>query len=180
MAFVLPSLPRVSPPRARPARVCATAAPPPSPGAPVSRRSVLLAAAAAAAVAAGVAAAPVPPAGATVDYAGVPFLGGSDVVDINNANVRAFMKYPGLYPTLAGKIATNGPYASVGDLQKIPGLTEHQKELLKKYEPNMVALRPVPEYVRWRAPAPARAWWCSLLLVARRGVGWGGRGVFRP
>lgn len=116
-----------------------------------------MAAAAAVAAAVGVAAAPAPPAEATVEYPGVPFLGGSDVVDINNANVRAFMKYPGLYPTLAGKIATNGPYASVGDLMNIPGLTAEQKELLKKYEKNMVALRPTPEYVRCRP----RACWSS-------------------
>lgn len=122
-----------------------TGAPTPPPSVP--RRAVLIAAVAAAAAAVG--AAPVPPAAATVEYAGVPFLGGSEVVDINNANVRAFMKYPGMYPTLAGKIATHGPYASVEDVMNIPGLTSAQKDLLNKYKGKMVALRPTPEYVRW-------------------------------
>ncbi|GAB0490029.1 hypothetical protein MMPV_001258 [Pyropia vietnamensis] len=149
MAFVLPSAPRVAPPRATPARVCATADVPSPP--PVSRRAVLFAAVAAAAVAAANAA-PVPPAEATVEYAGVPFLGGSEVVDINNANVRAFMKYPGMYPTLAGKIATHGPYAAVEDVMNIPGLTSEQKELLNKYKNKMVALRPTPEYVSGLSP----------------------------
>ena len=39
----------------------------------------------------GVAAAPVL-ANAEIDYANVPFLGGSDKIDINNANVRVYTK----------------------------------------------------------------------------------------
>lgn len=169
MVFVLPSLPRVPPARAAPpARVCAmTGAPTPPPAVP--RRAVLIAAVAAAAAVVG--AAPVPPAAATVEYAGVPFLGGSEVVDINNANVRAFMKYPGLYPTLAGKIATHGPYASVEDVMNIPGLTSAQKELLNKYKDKMVALRPTPEYVRWR---DTRAPVGSSLIVREGGGGLSG------
>jgi photosystem II PsbU protein len=52
-------------------------------------------------------------------------------IDLNNTNVRAFRQYPGLYPTLAGKIVTNAPYKSVNDVLKIPGLTERQKDLLQ-------------------------------------------------
>lgn len=52
-------------------------------------------------------------------------------IDLNNTNVRAFRQYPGLYPTLAGKIVTHAPYKSVNDVLKIPGLTERQKDLLQ-------------------------------------------------
>ncbi|MBW4618066.1 MAG: photosystem II complex extrinsic protein PsbU [Cyanosarcina radialis HA8281-LM2] len=52
-------------------------------------------------------------------------------IDLNNTNVRAFRQYPGLYPTLAGKIVTNAPYKSVNDVLKIPGLTERQKDLIQ-------------------------------------------------
>lgn len=111
----------------------------------VSRRAALTGAAAAAlaAVAGSL------PALAEREYANVPFLGGSDIIDINNANVRAYAKYPGMYPTVAGIIATNGPFESVSDLFKIPGLTDLQIATLKKYQDKLVALTPTPEYVRF-------------------------------
>ncbi|MCA1993273.1 MAG: photosystem II complex extrinsic protein PsbU [Coleofasciculus sp. S288] len=52
-------------------------------------------------------------------------------IDLNNTNVRAFRKFPGMYPTLASKIVDNAPYRSVEDLLDIPGLSERQKELLQ-------------------------------------------------
>ncbi|WP_421656020.1 photosystem II complex extrinsic protein PsbU [Leptothermofonsia sp. ETS-13] len=52
-------------------------------------------------------------------------------VDLNNANVRAFRQYQGLYPTLAGMIVKNAPYQKVDDVLKIPGLTEKQREILQ-------------------------------------------------
>lgn len=55
--------------------------------------------------------------------AGVGYLGGGDKVDLNNANVRAYVKYPGLYPTIAGKIVSHGPYKNVGDVFSASGLT---------------------------------------------------------
>jgi photosystem II PsbU protein len=51
-------------------------------------------------------------------------------IDLNNTNVRAFRKYPGLYPTLARKVIDNAPYKSVEDVLNIPGLSEKQKESL--------------------------------------------------
>lgn len=44
------------------------------------------------------------------------------------------MKLRGMYPTAAGKIASHGPYAQVKDIYNIPGITDHDKELFKKYE----------------------------------------------
>ncbi|MBW4494661.1 MAG: photosystem II complex extrinsic protein PsbU [Oscillatoria princeps RMCB-10] len=52
-------------------------------------------------------------------------------LDLNNTNVRAFRKYPGLYPTLAGKIVQNAPYKEVGDVLDIPGLSEPEKTVLQ-------------------------------------------------
>ena len=88
-----------------------------------------------------------PAANAVRDYEAVGYLGGSNVVDINNANVRVYLKMPGLYPTVAGKIVSNGPYKSVGDLYNIPGLSGAEKDLLKKYESRFTALPPQADYV---------------------------------
>jgi photosystem II PsbU protein len=52
-------------------------------------------------------------------------------IDLNNTHVRAFRKYPGMYPTLAGKIVQNAPYQKIEDVMNIPGLSERQKELLQ-------------------------------------------------
>ena len=81
------------------------------------------------------------------DYENVGYLGGSEIVHVNNAKVRVYLKMPGLYPTLAGKIASNGPYNAVGDLYNIPGLSGKEKELLKKYESRFTAQKPQADYV---------------------------------
>jgi photosystem II PsbU protein len=51
-------------------------------------------------------------------------------IDLNNTNVRAFRKYPGLYPSIARKVVDNAPYKSVEDVLNIPGLSEKQKAAL--------------------------------------------------
>ena len=56
-------------------------------------------------------------------------------VDLNNCSVRRFQDYPGMYPTLAGKIVLGGPYQSVDDVLSLY-LTERQKELFNKYKDN--------------------------------------------
>lgn len=108
----------------------------------VSRRSLLattLAAAAAALV----------PAAALADreYANVGFLGGGAQIDVNNANVRAYVQLRGFYPTLAGLIVANGPYESVDELYNLPGITDTQKKALDTSKEKLVALPPAPEYV---------------------------------
>jgi photosystem II PsbU protein len=60
-------------------------------------------------------------------------------IDLNNTNVRAFRKYPGLYPTLARKIVDNAPYKTVEDVLDLPGLSENQKSLLQKNLDNFAA-----------------------------------------
>ena len=52
-------------------------------------------------------------------------------IDLNNTNVRAFRRYPGMYPSLATKVVDNAPYESVEDVLKIPGLSDRQKALLQ-------------------------------------------------
>ncbi|MEB3361384.1 MAG: photosystem II complex extrinsic protein PsbU [Synechococcaceae cyanobacterium] len=62
-------------------------------------------------------------------------------VDLNNSSVRRFQQYPGMYPTLAGKIVLGGPYSSVDDVLKLD-LTERQKELFDKYKSNFTVTPP--------------------------------------
>merc|ERR1711988_1167794 len=86
-------------------------------------------------------------ASAEVDYDGVKYLGGGEKVDINNANIRAYAKIPQMYPNIGGLIVSNGPYKSVADLYKIPGMTEQMKGVLKKNEGRFIVLEPNPTYV---------------------------------
>lgn len=39
-----------------------------------------------------------------------------------------------MFPHAAGKIASRGPYQSVSDIYKIPGLTEHDIQMFRKYQ----------------------------------------------
>lgn len=80
------------------------------------------------------------------EYPNIGFLGGGDQIDINNANVRAYLKYQGFYPGLAGLIVTNGPYKSVDEVFNIPEITADQKKVLEKYKSRLVALEPKPDY----------------------------------
>jgi photosystem II PsbU protein len=64
-----------------------------------------------------------------------------DKVDLNNSSVRRFQDFPGMYPTLAGKIVLGGPYDSVDDVLNLD-LTERQKELFNKYKENFTVTPP--------------------------------------
>merc|ERR1711972_553369 len=70
----------------------------------------------------------------------------TDKVDINNANIQAYRQFPGMYPTAAGAICTNGPYKQISDIYNIPNLPDNIKAIIKKYEANLVALPPNPAY----------------------------------
>merc|ERR1719199_1735336 len=111
-----------------------------------SRREFMVKAAgfAAAAVAAA------PAADALVDYPGLPYLGGGDKIDLNNANIRSYLRLPGMYPSIAGKITSQKyPFKSVGDVYNIKSLTDPEKAILKKYEGQgkFLVLEPAAEYV---------------------------------
>ena len=64
-----------------------------------------------------------------------------DKVDLNNSSVRRFQQFPGMYPTLAGKIVLGGPYDNVDDVLNLD-LTGRQKELFSKYRDNFVVTAP--------------------------------------
>ena len=49
------------------------------------------------------------------------------------------MQYPGMYPNIGGKIANNGPYASVKDVYKLKILSKAEQDTIKKYESKLVA-----------------------------------------
>jgi photosystem II PsbU protein len=54
-------------------------------------------------------------------------------IDLNNSNIRAFTKFPGMYPTIAGKIVRNSPYESVEDVFDIPNLSDREKEIIQMH-----------------------------------------------
>ena len=62
-------------------------------------------------------------------------------IDLNNCSVRRFQAFPGMYPTLAGKIVLGGPYQGVDDVLSLD-LTDRQKELFQKYKDNFTVTPP--------------------------------------
>lgn len=62
-------------------------------------------------------------------------------VDLNNSSVRRFQEFPGMYPTLAGKIVLGGPYRDVDDVLDLD-LTDRQRELFNKYKDNFTVTPP--------------------------------------
>merc|ERR1719267_52913 len=98
------------------------------------------------------------PAFADTDYAGLPYLGGSEKIDINNANVRVYAKLPGMYPGAAGKIASNGPYKSVSEIYAF--MNEKEKAATKKYESRLITLEPSAMYVIDRLSTASTAKQC--------------------
>ena len=64
-----------------------------------------------------------------------------DKVDLNNSSVRRFQEFPGMYPTLAGKIVLGGPYDNVDDVLSLD-LTDRQRELFNKYKANFTVTAP--------------------------------------
>jgi len=62
-------------------------------------------------------------------------------VDLNNSSERRFQQFPGMYPTMAGKIVLGGPYTSVDDVLSLD-LSERQVELFQKYRDNFTVTPP--------------------------------------
>ena len=62
-------------------------------------------------------------------------------VDLNNSSVRRFQQFPGMYPTMAGKIVLGGPYSDVDDVLELD-LSERQRELFAKYRDNFTVTPP--------------------------------------
>ncbi|MEB3356511.1 MAG: photosystem II complex extrinsic protein PsbU [Synechococcales bacterium] len=68
-------------------------------------------------------------------------------IDLNNSNVRAFSKLPGMYPTLARMIVKNGPFDSVDNIFDMPGLTEQQKQVLETHRDKFFVTKPIDAFV---------------------------------
>ena len=68
-------------------------------------------------------------------------------LDLNNVNVAAFIHYPGLYPTIAGKIVSNAPYKAVDDVLNLPNLSEQEVKILKANLKNFAITPPDPALV---------------------------------
>ena len=81
------------------------------------------------------------------DYAGVGYLGGSATIDVNNANIRVYIKLPGMYPNAAGKLVTNAPYKNAGEMYTKCKFTSAESAAVKKYETRFIFLEPKPEYI---------------------------------
>ena len=64
-----------------------------------------------------------------------------DMVDLNNSSVRRFQQFPGMYPTMAGKIVLGGPYSDVDEVLNLD-LSERQRELFAKYRDNFTVTPP--------------------------------------
>ena len=68
-------------------------------------------------------------------------------LDLNNANVQAFVKYRGLYPTIARKILKNAPYDEVDSVLEIPGLSDRERDIIKSNLNNFTVTPPDPAFV---------------------------------
>lgn len=68
-------------------------------------------------------------------------------IDLNNTNVRAFIKLRGMYPTLAGMIVRNAPFDKVEDVLEMPGLSERQKDVLRDHMDDFYVDEPVDAFV---------------------------------
>ena len=68
-------------------------------------------------------------------------------LDLNNANVQAFVKYKGMYPTIAGKILKNAPFESVEDVLGISGLSDRERDIIKANLDSFTVTRPDPALV---------------------------------
>ncbi len=55
----------------------------------------------------------------------------SSTIDLNNANINAFKKISGFYPTLGRILIQNAPYRSLDDALNITGLSAAQQQKIK-------------------------------------------------
>jgi len=54
-----------------------------------------------------------------------------------------------MYPTIAGLMVKNTPYKDTADIKTklFPKLTPAMQEIFLKYDKNLIALKPAPEFV---------------------------------
>lgn len=68
----------------------------------------------------------------------------ADKIDFNNAPIGEYRLLPGMFPKIAGIIASDGPYKKQQDVLKLDRLTSADKALVKKYmsQDKFVAMPP--------------------------------------
>ena len=73
-------------------------------------------------------------------------------LDVNNAIATEFTAFPGLYPTIAGKVCRNAPFSSKAALYEL--LDADEKAKLKKFDKYMVVNARSSDVRRapWRPP----------------------------
>ena len=72
-------------------------------------------------------------------------------LDLNNANVQAFVKYKGMYPTIAGKILKSAPFDSVEDVLQISGLSDRERDIIQANLDSFTVTVPAPALVEGAA-----------------------------
>ena len=68
-------------------------------------------------------------------------------LDLNNANVQAFVKYKGMYPTIAGKVLKYAPYENVEDVLDIPNLSDRERDIIESNLDSFTVTPPDPALV---------------------------------
>mmetsp|Transcript_2745 Transcript_2745/g.5643 ORF Transcript_2745/g.5643 Transcript_2745/m.5643 type:complete len:151 (+) Transcript_2745:79-531(+) len=63
-------------------------------------------------------------------------------IDLNSAYVTDYKQFRGLYPTIAGKIASHGPYKNVKEVYKMAKINDNERKILQRYEKEFTVLPP--------------------------------------
>ena len=63
----------------------------------------------------------------------------TDRIDINNAPVADYMQLPGMYPGIGGKLANNGPFASVREVYRSKLFSKAEIATIKGYDKYLTA-----------------------------------------
>ena len=63
-------------------------------------------------------------------------------LDVNSATVTEYKQLKGLYPAVAGKVASHGPYASISDVYKLADFSPAEAKLFKQHQGDFTVLPP--------------------------------------
>ncbi|KAH8051771.1 hypothetical protein JL722_10605 [Aureococcus anophagefferens] len=63
-------------------------------------------------------------------------------LDVNSATVTEYKQFAGMYPSVAGKIASHGPYGSIGDVDKLANFSPTEAKIFKANQKEFTVLPP--------------------------------------
>jgi len=63
-------------------------------------------------------------------------------LDVNSASVSDYKQLRGMYPGVAGKIASHGPYGSINDVYKLAEFTPAEAKTFKSNQQDFIVLPP--------------------------------------